>query len=244
MIWSVWSYNTCWKLCLKLGEFSIQSCRSVLCDVCHPFSKVHNTCAMIASSFSCSIRVERNQFIQLFGSASKGLQYLLIVSPSRYGWSVNVALQTVSYFLISASYVPIWKTCHTWVKTYSLARTRTFRTFAYSASAYRLDHRLHHLFPEARMHTWCNAWFWRQLIIRSTRIRVCFVWITADIDQGLLRLDNCRHRFWRQLIIWSTRTMLFRVCFVWEELSPGVRMSWSSSTHSIIRNQTSGRNMI
>ena len=110
--------------------------------------------------------------------------WICFQSPSRYGWSVNIALQNVPCFLISASYVPIWKTCHTWVKTYSLARTRTFRTFAYSASAYRLNHRLHHLFPEARMHTWCNAWFWRQLIIRSTRIRVCFVWIAADIDFG------------------------------------------------------------
>ena len=154
-------------------QYSIMSISSVCCSS-HPFSKVHNTCAMIESSFSCSVRAK---------SVHLAI-WICFQSPSRYGWSVNVALQNVSYFLISASYVPIWKTCHTWVKTYSLARTRTFRTFTYSASAYRLDHRLHHLFPEARMHTWCNAWFWRQFIIRSTSIRVCFVWITADIDFG------------------------------------------------------------
>ena len=153
---------------------------------------------MIESSFSCSIREKSVHSaiwicLQRFAIFAYRLCARLyqriwplwtIVSPLRYGWSVNVALQNLSYFLISASYVPIWKTCHTWVKTYSLARTRTFRTFAYSASAYRLDHRLHHLFPKAFTHTWCNAWYWRQLIIRSIRIRVCFVWITADIDFG------------------------------------------------------------
>ena len=82
---AVWSYNKCWKLCLKLVEFRIQSCRSVLCAVFH----VDQFCVLFFIRSQRSIipaqwlnrvfrvQFERNQFIQLFGSASKGLQYLL-----------------------------------------------------------------------------------------------------------------------------------------------------------------------